>query len=565
MNETNPKAKLSMCALATALLGTPLTAVSADNVFIKTGEPGRWGEAENWQDQLPPNEGSTAIKFGKNEGLPFAACLKDGDDFVYPNATITVGCNARTDSKYTTVGLTIPTNASLKASAVSIGTAGATGLVEVVGGSLTTSGKITLANNGAQIRQVDGSVTSSYLDFTGSIDGPRYELLGGELKLDTASTAHGVWMRARYSSSFCQRGGMLTSSYIRLEASSPATAYVGPERYDFYDGEICLSGKSNDKSGVTFNSAGLATFCQHGGSLTATDIYFSGVGDGCSRYELLGGTLTLTGGIYQKKAYPAVFSVRGSAPKVTLSGIGSSVDDFSLLTEFVIDRTGAPSVGFAYNGTSSTLFLSGAYAVKLDGGLQLLHTNVFGFVDSHVEGRSAAHVKAATKRYADLNTAERHLWTFGPYMDANGNPTGVLAKTKCFGAQLNPSEEFVPGRRYDGGRSCGWVQLPRFKSAPNSCRVLLDVEPQGEHTLDEIAEGLTASGYPTKCVSGTSILRVTLPAGDIRVGSTNEVVAFDFAEYGAAASVRALVPTDVRALVRQVDVVQSSGLMILLK
>lgn len=571
MKETNPKAKLSMCALATALLGTPLTAVSADNVFIKTGEPGWWGEAENWQDQLPPNEDSTAIKFGKNEGLPFAAYLEDGDHFAYPNATVTVNCNGQTKGMYTTVTLSVPTNSSLSAKAIAVGKNGensTTSTVEVVGGSLTASGSISLLSSTSRVRQADGTVAADFVYLncyeTGAGSGPCYELLGGELNLN--STGEGIRFTSQKASTFCQKGGKVTASNVKF--NSTRVDQEVPELYDLSGGEIDLK-----DTGVMFKTAGLATFRQRGGTLTASQISFNAPGDGCSRYELLGGTLTLTDGIAQqqnndKTVYPAVFSMRGSTPKMTLSRVGCSVSDVYLLMEFVIDRTGAPSIGFAYNG-GTTLRLNGAYVAKLDGGLQLLHTNTFAFVDTHVDAHNPADVKASCAtyayRYADLNTAERHLWTFGPHEDANSNPTGVLAKTQCFGAQLNPNEEFVPGRRYDGGRSCGWVRLPRFKSVPDACRVLLDVVPQDGHTLDEIAEGLTSAGYQTKYAPGTSVLRVTLPSEGLRVGSTNEVVAFDFAEYGTAASVRALAPTDVRALVRQVDVVKSTGLMLLLK
>ena len=66
-------------------------------------------------------------------------------------------------------------------------------------------------------------------------------------------------------------------------------------------------------------------------------------------------------------------------------------------------------------------------------------------------------------------------------------------------------------------------------------------------------------------VGGADFSSVTEPWTVSRGGSTNEVVAFDFAKYDTAASVRTLAPTDVCALVRQADVVKSTGLMLLLK
>ena len=89
--------------------------------------------------------------------------------------------------------------------------------------------------------------------------------------------------------------------------------------------------------------------------------------------------------------------------------------------------------------------------------------------------------------------------------------------------------------------------------------------PKGDHTLAEIADGLTAAGYSTKCVSGAYNLQVTIPAEDLRVGSTTEVVAFDFAEYSTPNAVKTMTPSDVRAAVRQVNVVIDPGFILLLK
>lgn len=318
---------------------------------------------------------------------------------------------------------------------------------------------------------------------------------------------------------------------------------------------------------------------------TSTDgLSFMGYKTSSMRFDFFGGKITLPLGAGITMTAPStttipngtcVFSMHGSTPQVALSKIVSTTrtGTYPLLMEFVIDRTGAPCIKYAYSGTTDSTtsnyrMLQGAYVAKLAGGLQLLHTNAFSFVDSHVDGVEPQNLVAngATKvNYADLNEADHHLWTFGPYGTVS-KPAGVLAGTQTFGAELNEAEELEGGKRYEEGRSCGWVKLSKFKSVPASCRVRLDIEPQNGHTLAEIADGLAAAGYPAKVISGGVYnLRVTIPSEDIRIGSENEVVAFDFAEYDSGKAVKTCEPTDVRALVYQADVVQQPGLIILLK
>lgn len=341
-----------------------------------------------------------------------------------------------------------------------------------------------------------------------------------------------------------------------LEISTTRGSHT--QRFDFVSGEI-----ETTTDGLKFLGTG-----------------FTGISQKSSmRFDFFGGKITLPAGagismsestVKTNLGGTCVFAMHGSTPQITLSKIVSGntrEGSRPLLMEFVIDRTGAPCIKYAYS-TSDYNKLQGAYVAKLAGGLQLLHTNAFSFVDSHVDGAEPQNLVAygATKvNYADLNEADHHLWTFGPYGTVS-KPAGVLAGTKTFGAELNEAEELEGGKRYEEGRSCGWVKLPKFKSGPASGRVMLDIEPQNGHTLAEIADGLTAAGYLAKAVSGGAYnLRVTIPPEDIRIGSENEVVAFDFAEYDSGEAVKTREPTDVRALVYQADVMQNPGLVIFLK
>lgn len=343
------------------------------------------------------------------------------------------------------------------------------------------------------------------------------------------------------------------------------------QRFDFVSGEIKLTG-----DGLSLSGTGKVNFYQKGGTLATKKIVFGGETSGLTkRYDFLGGKIDLTSdtsGCLTSSGGAGVFSIRGSAPELTLSKVAESE---SVLLEYVIDRTGTPCIQFVPAGISANNWMKGTHVAKLDGGLQLLHTNTIIFVDTqaktplHACGTGApGETTYGAGTYYDLNQAKHHLWTFGPHTNPSSNPIGVLAGSKCFGAQLTAEEEFQVGQRYDEAgdeRSCGWVRLPKIRPNVRICRVMLDVEPKGDHTLAEIADGLTAAGYSTKCVSGAYNLQVTIPAEDLRVGSTNEVVAFDFAEYNTPNTVKTMTPSDVRAVVRQVNVVIDPGLMLLLR
>lgn len=344
------------------------------------------------------------------------------------------------------------------------------------------------------------------------------------------------------------------------------------QRFDFVSGKIKLT----DGDGLSLSGTGKVNFYQKGGTLAAKQIVFGGDTSGLTkRYDFLGGKIDLTSatsGCLTSSGGAGVFSIRGSAPELTLPKVAESA---SVLLEYVIDRTGAPCIQFVPAGISANNWMKGTHVAKLDGGLQLLHTNTIAFVDTHAKtalyacGTGApGETTYGAGTYYDLNQAKHHLWTFGPHTNPSSNPIGVLAGSKCFGAQLTAEEEFQVGQRYDEDgdeRSCGWVRLPKIRPNVRICRVMLDVEPKGDHTLAEIADGLTAAGYSTKCVSGAYNLQVTIPAEDLRVGSTNEVVAFDFAEYSTPNAVKTMTPSDVRAAVRQVDVVIDPGFILLLK
>lgn len=130
-----------------------------DSRFTKKDGPGWWGDADNWTRL--PDISSSPILFDLNDGTPLNACLQDGDSFTYPNATMRVACNTRNPSTaVTTATVTIPTNASLTVGMMSVASAGVTGVVEVVGGTLSARYGITCGTYGAGIiKAKDATVT----------------------------------------------------------------------------------------------------------------------------------------------------------------------------------------------------------------------------------------------------------------------------------------------------------------------------------------------------------------------------------------------------------------------
>lgn len=644
-----------IAAVATAtLLGMAANAAesSTTSLFTQKDAPGSWGESKNWD--VMPHELTEIIKFALNDGSPLGAYLKDGDDFSYANAALTVGCDSQNPSDAITTATLAMTNAALTVKSMAVGSAGVTGVVEIVGGTLTGSSAITIGttSGGDGILKVKNGTIGTLDTFGGSAravleaDHSVVNVKGGwkcgwgskdnYVLLKNGSTLNasggisigcngtvGVKADMYMEDSLVDAPGQMqfafanscklfmTNSTIKvkqellagttanathlkgnkiaeIEQIGASTNYCDWTNTQGNEGRIGLYGNlrylmDGEKAYLKclmLQLAGKSAAVTQSFDLVSGDVEISGssglqfVGtDATKFFNFRGGKISLLGtsnpGISQTGTGNAVFSMHGSAPQITVSRI-EAIADNPLLMKFVIDRTGAPCIKFSYPNTASYRILKGAYVAKLDGGLQILHTNVLAFVDTHgVTGKNAGTIVGAADadptKYGDLNEAEQHLWTFGP-QGTVAAPTGVLKETKTFGAELNADAELEGGKRYEKGRSCGWVKLSKFKSVPASCRVRLDIEPQNGHTLAEIADGLTAAGYPAKVVSGGVYnLRVTIPSEDIRIGSENEVVAFDFAEYDSGKAVKTCEPTDVRALVYQADVVQQPGLIILLK
>lgn len=684
------KTKIHACTLLAVLIGSLSFSASASaSYFTRVGSPGWWGDKANW-DTMPTNS-TTTIKFDRNNGSPFEAYLKEGDDFAYTNATLAVGCQSRAGSSVTTAKVTIPTGSALEVKGLTISENGAKGVLDILGGTCTvkdpvavgdgminidggafnspsgiscgeggtslvkvkdsvvgpfgTLGRISKgcieadnsivrgasgwivgnqnygnyvllkngsllavpgninigANGGSKTSQCDFFVEDSLVSVTGNVNFANahtcHLMLTNSTLLATGNFSNG--RDDRFLSGPTERAyveqigassnvfsGAITAygnlSYLidgekayltgtKLALSTLADSVT--QRFDFVSGKIKLTGGD----GLSLSGTGKVNFYQKGGALAAKQIVFGGDTSGLTkRYDFLGGKIDLTSatsGCLTSSGGAGVFSIRGSAPELTLSKVAESA---SVLLEYVIDRTGTPCIQFVpAPDISANNWMKGTHVAKLDGGLQLLHTNTIAFVDTqaktelHACGTGApGETDYGKGSYYDLNQAERHLWSFGPHTNPSSNPIGVLAGSKCFGAQLNANEEFQIGRRYDEAgdeRSCGWVRLPKIRPNVRICRVMLDVEPKGDHTLAEIADGLTAAGYSTKCVSGAYNLQVTIPAEDLRVGSTNEVVAFDFAEYSTPNAVKTMTPSDVRAAVRQVNVVIDPGFILLLK
>ena len=596
-------------------------------LFTRKDTPGWWGDAANWSAM--PNVASTAIKFNVNDGSPLYAYLKDGDNFSYPDVPMTVGCSTRNPSTaVTTATVTIPTNAALAVKSMTVGSAGVTGVVEVVGGTLAAREIVCGSYSGlvGVLKAKDGTVTGiSYLgsgtDGKGIIEADHSYLKTAKsaqwpigwsgadnyVSLKNGSTlevAQSLWLGVNGATKILRGSLYAEDSLIVVTNGSVSFATGGRGALALTNSTLRVSGDftSGARQFYATGSEGTpvveqigASTNQLGGSLSlwgnfrylldgkgkqaklqCSSINFNPCDAGVTqRFELVSGEVvlpsseTLANGLYKDCPGVASFSMRGSSSRMTLSFIRRRTSVDPLLMEFVIDRTGAPCILYDFFNSSYNV-PTAALTAKLHGGLQLLHTNTFVFADSHVDGKATANLRAAynwqaKRTYADLNPAEHHLWTLGPQSDGNDHPIGVLAGTKTFGAELNAAEELEIGTRYADGLTCGWVRLPRFRPGRHICRILLDVEPQGGHTLAEIADGLTAAGYPTKCSTGKYNLRVTIPSEDIRTESSGEVVAFDFAEYGTFSAVHDLTPTDVRARVRQVDVVIDPGLAIILK
>ena len=684
------KTKVHACTLLAVLIGSLSFSASA-SYFTRVGSPGWWGDETNW-DTMPTNS-TTTIKFDRNNGSPFEAYLKEGDDFAYTNATLSVGCKSRAGSSVTTAKVTIPTGSALEVKGLTISENGAKGVLDILGGTCTVKGAVAVgdgminidggtfnspsgiscgeggtslvkvkdsvvgpfatlgriskgcieadnsivrgasgwivgngnygnyvllkngsllavpgninigANGGSKTSQCDFFVEDSLVSVTGKVNFANahtcHLMLTNSTLLATGDFSNGrvdCFLSGPTERAYVEQigassnvfSGAITAygnlSYLidgekayltgtKLALSTLADSVT--QRFDFVSGEIKLTG-----DGLSLSGTGKVNFYQKGGALAAKQIVFGGDTSGLlKRYDFLGGKIDLTSatsGCLTSSGGAGVFSIRGSVPELTLPKVANSS---LVLLEYLIDRTGAPCIKFAASEVSANSWMSGTHVAKLDGGLQLLHTNTIAFVDSHVSDKTAVDLKACgtgapgettqgAGTYYDLNQAKHHLWTFGPHADSKSNPIGVLAGSKCFGAQLTAEEEFQVGQRYDEDgdeRSCGWVRLPKIRPNVRICRVMLDVEPKGDHTLAEIADGLTAAGYSTKCVSGAYNLQVTIPAEDLRVGSTNEVVAFDFAEYNTPNTVKTMTPSDVRAVVRQVNVVIDPGLMLLLR
>ena len=604
--------------------GNVLHYLKGSALFTRKDTPGWWGDAANWSAM--PNVASTAIKFNVNDGSPLYAYLKDGDNFSYPDVPMTVGCNTRNPSTaITTATVTIPTNASLTVKSMSVGSAGVTGVVEVVGGTLVVPGGISCGASGTTglIKAKDGTVTGiSWLgsgtgrgcieadhSYLKTAKGTQWPIgWSGEdnyVSLRNGSTlevAQNLWLGVNGAAKNLRGSLYAHDSLIVVTNGSVSFAPGGRGTLALTNSTLRVSGDFNSASrlGYATGSEGTpvleqigASTNQIGGSLylygnfhylldgkqaklQCSSINFNPYDAGVTqRFELVSGEVvlpsseTLANGLYKDCSGVASFSMRGSSSRMTLSSIQRRTAVDPLLMEFVIDRTGAPCILYDFFNASYNV-PTAALTAKLHGGLQLLHTNTFVFADSHVDGKATANLRAAynwqaKRTYADLNPAEHHLWTLGPQSDGNDHPIGVLAGTKTFGAELNAAEELEIGKRYEEGRTCGYVRLPKLRPGPHFCRVMLDVEPQGGHTLAEIAAGLTAAGYPAKPVSGECNLRVSIPSGDLRADSLDEVVAFDFAEYGTYSAVHDHTPTDVRALVRQVDVVIDPGMAIIIR
>jgi len=659
---------------------------AAAATYSRRDTPGWWGAASNWQGSTLPKATDTGIAMGvyssANAGHPYNAYLQSGDAFSYPNADLYVGGTFGGSMAGTVVTLTIPVDASLEVKNAYVpgrnSRAGVTGVVEVVGGTLQTTGGALYVGSQADAFGVarfkdtaftrlttmgwlgpgavyaDHSVlgmsgsnciignsasarlelhNGSKLTAPGMIVGSNSTLGAGDVVLvdsavDTTgnvtvgTSANGCSFIQTNSTVRCtvssvmrfdrtSRGEMIGCStnvgFSSVTVSGSAKVLIdGESAYlqtatlvllpngasqtqdvTIARGRVRLTGTKKE-NGIQFHPGsdtsghttglGMTTVRQTGGTVTSVDLTFGTRGAHHPRYEISGNaTLRLEGNPtdgYAKGATillgnatstSGTFSMRGSAVDVAVSyfeGLNQ--------IEYVIDRTGAPCMKRPFDsawGASYVDWIGGAHSVRLAGGVQLLHTNLYVLVDSHTDVSPAGrNIKAWNSAdYADLNGAPRHLWTFGPHADASSNPIGVLAGTRTFGAKLNDAEELQVGAFYAQGRPLGWVRLPRFRTKQNVLRVLLDVEPQGNHTLAEIADGLTAAGNRTVVrTSGTYNLQVSLPAEDILVGASGECVAFDFADYNNAEAIRDNTP-DVRALVHRIGIVRDPGFVMVIR
>lgn len=291
-------------------------------------------------------------------------------------------------------------------------------------------------------------------------------------------------------------------------------------------------------------------------------------------YELRGGVLDLCGQFHNVGQRTGLLTNGNPAPRFILQGANqefrtcmvghysSSSANVQQQIVFVYDQTGFNPIKQKSHYQSLYSIACGLMTLKLDGGLQLLHTNVVELVRAPAGVANVAGSRE-TNQYVAPNT---NLWVSGPTQDARGFIVGKFADMGMYGSELLPAAEVATGVDLGIGVASGWIRLPKFKDSHRRLRVRLNLVPQGGVTLDALVAGFTAAGYPAeKLTDAACNVVLTVPAERIRRNVTSEIVAFDFGEYPDAASCIAQSPT-VRALVTRAETeIEGEGLMLLIR
>lgn len=535
--------------------------VAGGTIVGNAYHPGGTGEANcSLSRTVVTNGGVLALNASTLGWLGPAELLVDGGTLLVTNGNMTVSNGHRVDitirnARFDSKALNLAGNANSSSAFVSMTDSVWTNRSElnIVGSRAGATCVWALTNSvfnsdGKAVKFGEGGVTSSTIDFIFAGERSRFVVEGNKAVVggNTHMTVAGGDFTVAYS------GG----SSIPLLVSGLAGTV---QTIDISGGVLLVTNCAGRAEHVGVEGYGKTLVRQTGGVFRAGAIKFNvDTSADNPRYEISGGTLLL-------EYWPGSIGTAGfvlqsgtKLPCISFKGANQTVMTPSMYGamcyEFVLDRTGFNPVTIVDHGVSAQGWVNGYLGVKLDGGVQLLHTNAVTLVRS-----SMSHI-----RFNDTASANADLWETSPRAMGDGS---FFDMTGCAGVVLKDSAELVPGAFYEAGRSSGFIRLPRVKAeSTRSVTAKLKLVPQGDATLASLVDGFTAAGYSAMETEDEEYnVALDIPVSLVRDRSNDECLAFDFKSYATPDDLRDGNAT-VRALVQRAKIDKAGdGLLLIFR
>ncbi|MEN6451836.1 MAG: autotransporter-associated beta strand repeat-containing protein [Thermoguttaceae bacterium] len=339
MSARNVSLALTLAAIAVLL---PVAPARSDATFKVTGAPGEYAVSSNWDAGIVPQSGTNGV-IGSTTYNNTSACLTS-DVSAYVPGTLIVGKSGGTGQ------LDLQLGAKLKVgggdgsvggvngvgSGILVGCgSGGTGVLNVFGGALSTTGTVGVANGcfvvgsatvsgpagAGTVNQSGGlvapAVTKGSFTYIGRYGAGVYSLSGGTLAVGTFRIGS-----IGGNGAVVQTGGLVTVSNDSANSygNQFAIGNAGEGSYQITGGSLMVNAANgvyvgyNSGSSGTFNIGGSASV-----SLDSTTSHLY-VGDsGTGQLNVSGGTLNSAGGTVN---VGGAFCSSAGAGTVTLSGVG---------------------------------------------------------------------------------------------------------------------------------------------------------------------------------------------------------------------------------------------------